>query len=427
MATLNDVAFDTETQAIQDAQSAELAQQEGSAFAATAVTPVVGDEAIQAADDAQAAQLAAQEGSAFGPNPVFVSQPNQTQRYQQTFDNPLFEYENYTYNLSWHILSVQDFRNLVSNPQSRFVPMNCLVASGGKNSATFARNVHFLEDFYIEDLKILTTVNVKNYNRNSNAIEISFTVIETNGFTLLNRLQDAVASVGGVNYLQQPYLLMIEFNGYRNGMLMTTPNQTKYIPMKLVSMNTNLTSKGAEYRVTAAPYNHAAFEETMIKTPAMIKVQADTVQTLLGGSNIASNTTIATINAALKQRESAIANANDPTLNNFGSDEAIERARAASATASRTNIEYASQSLCDGINAYFLSLAQNTQSVRFPNSYRVVFDQEIGSAKLIVPNATAGPNNIDNSATRSSANNNAKAAAGIAVGSIDFNAGIALI
>ncbi len=421
MATLDEETFDTETQAIQDAQSAELAQQEGSAFTAAAVTSTVGDEAIQAADDAQAAQLAAQEGSAFGPNPVFTSQPNQTQIFQQTFDNPLFEYENYTYNLSWHILSVQDFRNLVTNPQSKFVPMNCLVASGGKNSATFARNVHFLEDFYIEDLKILTTVNVKNYNRNSNAIEISFTVIETNGFTLLNRLQDAVASVGGVNYLQQPYLLMIEFTGYRSGMMITAPNQTKYIPMKLVSMNTNLTSRGAEYRVTAAPYNHAAFEETIIKTPAMIKVQAKDVQSLLGTTSSADPNTVAAINAARKEREEAIALQNDPEFNNFATQEALERTRG---IAARSSIEYAGQGLCDGINSYLLSLAQNTQAVRFPNIYRVVFDKEIGESNLVVPNATAGPNNIDNSATRSSAANNAKAAAGIAVGAIDFNGGV---
>jgi len=347
-----------------------------------------------------------------------VLRPSQT--YQPTFDNPLFDYENYTYNISWHILTVQDYNALVANPNTKYVPMNCLIASGGKNTATFARNVNFVEDFYFDDLKILTVVNTKNYNKNSNAITIDFTVIEPNGFTLLNRLQDAVASVNGPNYLSQPYLLMIEFTGYKDGTVATIPNQTKYIPMSLISMKTNITPKGAEYRVSAVPYNHKAFDETMIKTPALIKVQAKSVQDLLGTLNASDPNTVAAINAARSERAEAIALNNDPEFNNFATAEALDATR----RVARSNIEYSSQGLVDGINSWLQSVSQNTQAIRFPSIYRVVFDPEIGNSALVVPNSNQGSNNISNSATSNDSRNNVRAAAGINVGAIDFNAGV---
>jgi len=350
-------------------------------------------------------------------NPI-TSVARPTQQYQQTFDNPLFEYESYTYNLSWHILTKQDYNNLSNNPGTTYIPNNCLVASGGKNTATFKRNPHFIEDFYIDDFKITTVVNTTNYSKNSNAISFDFTVIEPNGFTIINRLLDAVQSVGGDNYLQQPYLLMIEFTGYKDGVPGTIRNQTKYLPFRLVSLKSSVTSKGTEYRISAVPYNHYAYDETIVKTPAQIKVEAKTVQDLLGTVDAADPITVASINAAISQRAEAQALQNDPEFQNFATPAALEANR----QTARSSIEYQSKGLCDGINAFYQSLKTNTGAVKYNNVYRVVFDAEIGNQPLIVPNST-GSNNISNAATKNDSRTNARAATGISTGAIDFTSG----
>jgi hypothetical protein len=370
-------------------------------------------------DDAAAVDARAASDNIITPNAV-TSVLRPTQQVQQTFDNPLFEYESYTYNLSWHILTKQDYNNLSNNPGTTYIPNNCLVASGGKNSATFRRNPHFIEDFYIDDFRIQTFVNTTSYNKNSNAISFDFNVIEPNGFTIINRLLDAVQSVGGDNYLQQPYLLMIEFTGYKDGVPSTILNQTKYLPFRLVEMKSSVTAKGTEYRISAAPYNHSAFDETIVKTPALIKVEAKTVQDLLGSLDAADPITAASISAARAERENTtktvqeLLNDPDPIVRQQAAEELQ--------VLSRSSIEYQSKGLCDGINSFYQNLKTNTGAVKYNNIYRVVFDAEIGNQPLIVPNNN-GSNNVSNAATKNDSKTNAKAATGISTGQIDFTSG----
>ena len=58
----------------------------------------------------------------------------------------------------------------------------------------------------------------------------------------------------------------------------------------------------------------------MVKTPALIKVEAKTVQDLLGTADAADPITVASINAAISQRAEAQALQNDPEFQNFATD-----------------------------------------------------------------------------------------------------------
>lgn len=366
------------------------------------------------------AQLGAQADAFYNPTPILPVDKKSTQKKQVQVDNPLFDYESYTYNLSWHILSPQDYKNMTNNPGTAYIPKNCLIASGGKNSSSFARNPYFTEDFYFEDFKITTVVNTTKLSKNSNAIDISFTVVEPNGFTLINRLIDACTANGGVNYLKNPYLLMVEFTGYKDGTPVNISNQTKYIPFALIGMQTSLTAKGAVYKIQAAPFNHQAYQETMIKTPAIIKVQARKVQDLLCTLNPTDTNTEAIIQSQLNQRSFDIAEIqkilNDPTAS--PADKAD--AQASISSYSTSSIEYAAESLCDGINSWLVALASNTQAIVYPNQYRIVFDAEIGNSEFV---SSLGQN-VSNAATKNTANKTAAAATGKSVNAIDFTSGV---
>ena len=131
---------------------------------------------------------------------------------QQT--NPLHDYDSYTYCLSLHLLNIDEFNNLINNPDQSYIPQHVLVSSAGRYNTNFIRDPAFKEDFYFDNFKMNSIVNVTNRSRSTNLIECSFTLIEPMGFTFINRLIEAARRVNGQgSYIKMPYVLQIDFFG----------------------------------------------------------------------------------------------------------------------------------------------------------------------------------------------------------------------
>lgn len=211
--------------------------------------------------------------------------------------NPLHKYVNYTYGISLHLLTKNEYNNMVKypdgdNPSGSWGPKRTLIASAGKydtSSNGFMRDDNFREDFFFDDLRMVTIVGLNHASPGTNVIEISFTIIEPYGFTLLDRLIHAVTDsanptngetdgVDGKNYLEVPYLLQIDFYGYNDiGVSANLREHRKFIPIKLTEMKMKVGVKGAEYNVKAVPYNHIGFMESSAATPANFEVTASTL------------------------------------------------------------------------------------------------------------------------------------------------------
>lgn len=343
--------------------------------------------------------------------------------------NPLSDYESYTYGLSLHLLSQTQYNNLIENPETSYIPQNVLVASAGKNSNNFKRDPNFREDFYFDDFQMKTVVNITTRNRNSNLIECNFTIIEPVGFTFINRLVAACKGIGSANYLKQPYLLQIDFYGYKDGVIAGTPipNMSKYIPIALVSMKTRVSTKGTEYKIEAVPYNHQAFNQTHVVSPANFKIKALTVADMFGTGRV-TNANVEAFNLA--QREAA----------------KLERARAGQAAAKAGASDMSPQDLfelnqyvleastistvfqvsgfCDALNAWFAGLRDVNKKITVINEYKVEFFKEIGDSKLF---PTKTPNDVNNAAaggsTTAAAKTAARASGGLPVGTVEWNSG----
>lgn len=201
--------------------------------------------------------------------------------------NPLHSYATYTYGITLFILSKDDFNRLQKADVKELPSWNptyALISSAGRyqsgttlNGTT--RQASFKEDFYFDNLRMKTVVGMNSQTRGTNAVEISFNIIEPYGMTLLDRMIDAAKQVGSKNYLEQPYLLQIDFFG--SDALGEThtpiPTLSKRIPVKFVALKIKVGTKGAEYAVQAIPYNHSALRETTAVTPANFEVVATTV------------------------------------------------------------------------------------------------------------------------------------------------------
>ena len=195
--------------------------------------------------------------------------------------NLLNRYSSYTYNISLHMLSKQDFNDMGQDPDGSWKPSKTIVGGAGKWGVPgFNRDKNFLDDFYFDNFKMTTIIGSTAGNQGTNAVELSFTLIEPYGITFIDRLIDCCndPAVDGKNYLESPYLIQIDFYGYDDeGIGQALIKQRKYIPIKLLSCGIKAGIKGAEYSLTAVPYAHGGFQESVAATPANFEVAAGTL------------------------------------------------------------------------------------------------------------------------------------------------------
>ncbi len=374
----------------------------------------------------------------------FLSSLNQTQlaqsynnKAQVPLENPLHALNNYTYNLSLHMIGITQFNRLLesSNPGKDYVPENVLIASAGKYNKEFARNINFREDFYFDDFKMKTYINTTHRNRNSNLIEMTFTIIEPNGFTLIDRCIQTFIQVeqnNPGNFLSVPYMLQIDFYGYDDsGNLLSNPLEDfrKFIPVRLIKMDTKVTAKGTEYQVQCAPYNHEAYRQIYATLPIATTATGKTVKDIFGKLTVEQARRSSQVSTTVaRQRELETERANlTQYINN---ESAAESARLGLRTQrenivaqisavetelagplSRANIT----GFCDAMNEWY-NYQQRSGIAETVSSVSVVFDPDIAAADLLDGPQPAPIGSANNSSDA------ARAASGQRV-SLNFNGG----
>ncbi len=213
--------------------------------------------------------------------------------------NKLHDYTSYTYRITLFFLTAKDFNNLTANP-SGFNPRYSLISSSGGYANTLQdlqragrssvdqtlRHPDFQTDFFIDNLSMETIVGLNAKNKASNAIDITFTITEPYGLSLLDRLLSAceTSEDRNPNYATQPYLLQIDLlSSATDEMLFSQVNakdnliDRKRIAIKLIEMKIKPTASGSTYSCRAIPFNHSAFDEITAPVPVPLNVVAKTV------------------------------------------------------------------------------------------------------------------------------------------------------
>jgi hypothetical protein len=198
--------------------------------------------------------------------------------------NTLHQYPGYTYGLSLHLLTSDEYNEVMKS--QKYTPKRVLVASAGrfntldaKDPMTFIRSSHFNEDFYFDDFNLTTLIKPNDVSRNTNAIDGGFTLIEPYGVTLLNRILNVSKEINSPNYLENVYLIQIDFfaNNDAGETLGILPELTKRIPIKIIKFDVRASQKGAEYKIQFVPFNHSAYNLTSVTNPAVVTVVAGSV------------------------------------------------------------------------------------------------------------------------------------------------------
>lgn len=312
--------------------------------------------------------------------------------------NPLDDYASYTYNLSLHVIPIEKYNRIVSTPgiQYRNDDNTVLVASAGRRDNTnFRRDPEFNEDFYFENLKFTTVIGLNSRSRNTNAIDMSFTLVEPYGVTFLNRLLKVADRQKAKSWMQIPFMLQIDFMGSDDQGKLYTPirNQTKYIPIKIIGIKIKVTPKGSEYAITAIPFNHQAYSEVNSSTPAFLEVQATTLGDFFSSTGSAGEASkILEIKKLLKEREDAeVREATEFESNRQIKDAAEQgvRKRYQEIRSAISSSAYVVGSYTAALNSYQQQLKAN-KHVRNEEIYEFVFtDPAMRESKIVVPKKTA--------------------------------------
>jgi len=132
-----------------------------------------------------------------------------TNQYIPTQPNVLDDYASYTYQISWYLLTPQQYNNLVFSPKFNVASWSLLMQSGGAplplagpvttDYTLGSRNPYFDVDYYLDDLELFSKFPGKGTGMPHNVLDIKFKVIEPNGLTLINKLHAAVKAIYGVS------------------------------------------------------------------------------------------------------------------------------------------------------------------------------------------------------------------------------------
>lgn len=291
---------DPNVQPLDDKESAKVA-------AATngQTDAVVETSQTSATPTAKAASESSYSGSTT-PAPT-TSATNDSQKDLSTlpasaYTNKLHNFTGYTYRITLFLLTQEDFKEISNNPAS-FDPKHALISSGGgyatpsqttrsttmmggfQDTTTPGRHPDFLEDFFIENLSFTSIVGMNARSKASNSFDIAFNIIEPYGMTLLDRLLSACETTAKcANYIEQPYLLQVDFLSNVSEAFKTDPNKPagilidrKRFPISLVELKIKPSTGGTEYRCRAIPYNHTALSQSSANLPVNMAIEAKTV------------------------------------------------------------------------------------------------------------------------------------------------------
>jgi hypothetical protein len=307
--------------------------------------------------------------------------------------NPLHAYASYTYGLSLAMLTIDEY-NEVAKTQ-KYIPKRVLIASAGRHNQTkdpndpnqFTRAQFFSEDFYFENLEIETVIGFNERSRATNAITINFSIIEPFGMSLLDRIIKLAGSeeVKSKNYLEQPYLLQIDFFAINDAGIIVgnLPQHTKRIPIKILTLDIDASNKGAVYKIEAVVYSHSAYNVNTMATPAHFEIVAGTV-----ASFFQSTETESSLVGAKKQREE-LKNKNITVgadgLARGRTGEVVPLTAVDQRTAGIISADpiYKVKSYGSAYNAFYNDLV-NTKKIRVADKIYFKFSEEFQNAKFLL-------------------------------------------
>jgi hypothetical protein len=205
------------------------------------------------------------------------------------FDNILEQFS--TFNALWTLACLEptQFNNPLTYRDSPNSISNVIISSAGRYDEKRTPTINGSPEYYIDNVAI-NALMMPVSSGNSNAVQFTFDVYEPYSMGLfLQSLQAAAIAAGYPNYLGMvPYLLKLDFIGnVDDGNLKNTITAfTKYFTIKITGITQKVDASGSNYTVTAVPFHHIGYSDTIDKGKTAIKLTGGSVsEVLASGEN----------------------------------------------------------------------------------------------------------------------------------------------
>lgn len=191
-------------------------------------------------------------------------------------DNELFDYSVYNYHFTLSVLSKGQYNNYsyVGGDLGQII----LSSAGAAKEDDLVQTASGKLDYHIEDLRITSVAGLNESTGNTNALNLSFRIIEPYSMGLFfQALQVAALKQGYMNYADVPILLTIKFTGHHDpdNLNIESRISRKYIPLKIREIQMNVDRSGCNYDVEAYPYNEVGFSDSFVQVKTDIQIICD--------------------------------------------------------------------------------------------------------------------------------------------------------
>ncbi len=196
--------------------------------------------------------------------------------------NPLEEFASMTPLWTLACLTPEQFNNPASYRNSTGDLKNVIFASGGRFDDQRQSTLFGTPEYFVNNFIMKAIVAAGGKTGNSNAFKFEFDIYEPYSMgLLLQSMQAAALNAGYLNYMENcPYLLRLDFNGYKEDGTILTSIKPKFFTMKFTSVKFQVTESGSQYKVEAIPYNHQGFTDTVNVLYNELKIIASTEGTV---------------------------------------------------------------------------------------------------------------------------------------------------
>jgi hypothetical protein len=138
-------------------------------------------------------------------------------------------------------------------------------------------------DYFVDNVEIDSLITALSETKGTNTLGISFEVTEPYSMgQFLQSCQIASFANKHKDYTQAPFLLTVEFKGYTtDNKSDTVPYTTRYLPIKMTSINMTITAAGCKYQVKAIAWNEYALFDNYNILKQDTAISGDTVVKML--------------------------------------------------------------------------------------------------------------------------------------------------
>ena len=216
--------------------------------------------------------------------------------------NSLNDYLNYTYHFRLFMTQDEDFlTTLNAGDRQGELSSSDVFSAIDENPMRVIAESGVTAGFAIQEVKIESLVGPNKETLNTNATNFVIQITEPLGTSLVETMRNAAVDLKIRNMDKAPYFLELTFVGYDEsgnivGQVEDQTTQTKserllsqdfdnggrwIYQIKISDIETELTSSGSTYTLTALPYSEFAFDHTMGCLPAGLNISGNTVQEFL--------------------------------------------------------------------------------------------------------------------------------------------------